>query len=149
MTSEERLNSLFEVSARLDGIDGVVCHHIEGGGAGAAWIHVDLPNGQVVYFGNSGEQWAGELFVNAKAAENSDFFDLRSTEFPYDSEDFDGIAAAFRQVFMVIDVCLTGNPAMNGRCDQDDCFCMHGGHELYTKNQDDEPEPDHAPDATA
>jgi hypothetical protein len=137
MTSEQRLNSLFEVSTRLDGIDGVVCHHIEGGGAGAAWIHVDLPNGQVVYFANSGDTWGGELFASMNTIEDANPFDTRGVEFAYDSQDFDGIAAAFREVFMVNDVCMAGSPALNGKCGESDCVACG------------EPSPDHASDATA
>lgn len=56
--------------------------HVEGGGAAATHIWIDLSDGAVALLGDNGDFWALNLYANVAAFENGEDFGVYETDVP-------------------------------------------------------------------
>jgi hypothetical protein len=101
--------------------------HLEGGGAGATHIWIDLPDGRVVLLGDNGDLWATNIYSSREAFESGESFTEIETDVPthFDGTDRyhdpESIADGLHRA--VTDVCIAGGPALAGCCGEPDCVC--------------------------
>src|SRR5579863_1524699 len=56
--------------------------HLEGGGAGATYAWINLPDGRVVLVGDQDETWCGNVYASQEAFENGEEFTTFGTDVP-------------------------------------------------------------------
>ena len=101
--------------------------HLEGGGAAATCIWIDLPDGRIVLVGDNGDFWAANVYASQDAFEKGETFSEYETDVPtrFDGTDRyhdpEGIADGLRRA--ITNVCIAGTPAVAGCCGEPGCVC--------------------------